>query len=189
MVTATSVDRERSAIVEQTAQAVSADQFKSAFRNHPAGVAVVSASAGGVNAALTVSSLSSLSAEPPLLVFSVSDISSSTPVVLAAETVVVHMLDAGCAWLAKLGAERGADRFRDAEQWDVLPGGEPFFVGAPVIVRARMVDRVRAGSSTLCIVEAVEIVDRGEAESDAARPLVYHNRTWHELSPASTLAF
>ncbi|WP_349429030.1 flavin reductase family protein [Microbacterium sp. LWS13-1.2] len=173
--------------MQQTVETVSADQFKRAFRNHPAGVAVVSASVDGDRAALTVSSLSSLSAEPPLLVFSVSDMSSSTPVVLAAKTVVVHMLDANCAWLAKLGAERGADRFSDANRWAIFPEGEPFFVDAPVVIRARVVDHVRAGSSTLCIVEAIEIVDRDAAESDSGRPLVYHNRTWHELGPGSTL--
>lgn len=171
----------------QMIAAVSSDQFKSAFRNHPAGVAVVTATDNGHHVAMTVSSLSSLSAEPPLLVFSVSDMSSSTPVVLAADTLAVHMLDSDCAWLARLGAERGADRFGDPQTWSVLSGGEPYFVDAPVVIRARILDRVRAGSSTLCIVEAVEIVERIEASTAVARPLVYHNRTWHELSDGSTL--
>ncbi|WP_341996639.1 flavin reductase family protein [Microbacterium sp. LWH7-1.2] len=169
----------------QTTAAVSADQFKSAFRNHPAGVAIVTATDNGRHVAMTVSSLSSLSAEPPLIVFSVSDMSSSTPVVLSADSLVVQMLDAECAWLAKLGAERGADRFGDPTTWSTLSGGEPYFVDAPVVIRARVIERVRAGSSTLCVVEAVEIVEKPAAS--AARPLVYHNRTWHELSDESAL--
>jgi hypothetical protein len=43
---------------------------------------------------MTASSVFSVSAEPPVLVFSVSQMSSAAPTLLAADTLVVHMLTA-----------------------------------------------------------------------------------------------
>ena len=51
---------------------VDIDVFKSAFRAHPSGIAVLTADAGDGPVAMTISSLSSLSTDPPLVVFSAS---------------------------------------------------------------------------------------------------------------------
>ncbi|MEV4775951.1 flavin reductase [Microbacterium sp. LTA6] len=162
----------------QTVETVSPDQFKSAFRNHPAGFALVTATENGQHIALTVSSLSSLSAEPPLLVFSVPDLSSNAPVILETESVVVHMPDTDSSWLARLGTLSGADRFGDTGKWSLLSTGEPYFMDASVVIRARVVNRVRAGASTLCIAEATEIVEN--SESGSVRPHAHPNRARQE---------
>lgn len=99
--------------IDAVTQSISSEDFKSAFRNHPAGVAVLTALAGEDHAAMTVSSLFSISAEPPLIGFSVSDMSSAAGVFNAASTIVIHMVDANSLWLAKLGATSGARRFED----------------------------------------------------------------------------
>ncbi|MGP3972374.1 flavin reductase family protein [Streptomyces sp. 6N223] len=168
---------------------ISTEDFKSTFRNHPAGVAVLTAVAGDEHAAMTVSSLFSISADPPLIGFSVSDASSTARVFNAADTVIIHMVDTDSLWLAKLGATSGVTRFEDSTQWDVLGSGERYFPGAPTIVRAAVVDRVRAGGSTLCVAHAVELV-KSEADDDAMEPtpIVYHNRRWHRLNGSSALA-
>ncbi len=73
--------------------------------------------------ALTATSVASVSADPPMLMFSVSDASSSSPTVAAADTVVVHLLAAEQLHLAKLGATSGIDRFADAPSGrGCLPG-------------------------------------------------------------------
>lgn len=166
---------------------ISADDFKSAFRNHPAGVAVLTATDGNDHAAMTVSSLFSISAEPPLIGFSVSDMTSAARVFNSAETVIIHMVDADSVWLAKLGATSGITRFEDTSQWDVLDSGERIFPAAPTIVRAAVLDRIRAGGSTLCVVKAVELL-KSETIDDSAVPIVYHNRQWHRLNGSSALA-
>ena len=88
-------------------------RFTAAFRAHPAGVALVTADAGGGPVALTATSVASVSADPPMLMFSVSDASSSSPTIAVADTVVVHLLRAEQLHLAKLGATSGIDRFAD----------------------------------------------------------------------------
>ncbi|MDQ1115594.1 flavin reductase (DIM6/NTAB) family NADH-FMN oxidoreductase RutF [Microbacterium testaceum] len=177
-----------------TPLSLTADDFRYAFRSHPAaGVAIVTADAGDGPVAMTVSSVASVSIAPPTLVFSASALSSSTPTILRADTVVVHMLAADQLALAKLGAQRGVDRFGSDVDWDRLPTGEPYYPGAHWL-RGRIVQRVDASGSTLIVVEAIEAKPRGETEEHDPTPLVYHNRQWHTLSersalPAATVPF
>lgn len=164
---------------------VSADDFKFAFRNHPAGVALITADAGAGPVALTATSVSSLSAEPPLLVFSVSSTSSSAPTIRAADTAIVHLLSAEQLELAKLGATSGIDRFAAGAQWRRLETGEPVFLGVQSWLRGRISTQVEIGGSTVILLHVIETSETdGSAETT---PLVYHNRTWHRLGETSVI--
>lgn len=165
---------------------VAADDFRFAFRAHPAGVAVITADAGDGPVAMTVSSVASVSIDPPTIMFSASAISSSTPVFRRAETVVVHLLEADQIALAKLGARSGAERFGNEVEWGRLPTGEPYYPG-PTWLRGRVTQRVDVNGSTVIIVEAIEAKPRVAAEESDPVPLVYHNREWHVLSEKSNL--
>ncbi|OIJ65499.1 flavin oxidoreductase [Streptomyces mangrovisoli] len=164
---------------------LSADEFKRAFRNHPAGVAVITADTEQGPVGLTATSVISVSAEPPMLVFSLSSASSSAPGIATARTVVVHLLSAAQLPSARLFATSGVDRFADRESWGRLATGEPFLHRAPVWIRGRIVDRMRAGQSTMVAVHALQAHIAPAAE-DA--PLVHHNRGWHRLGSHSLLA-
>jgi flavin reductase (DIM6/NTAB) family NADH-FMN oxidoreductase RutF len=165
---------------------LSADQFKAAFRNHPAGVAVVTADPGDGPVGLTATSVISVSANPPLLVFSLSAFSSAAPALARAETVVVHLLGVEQVQLAKTFATSGIDRFADQDSWSRLVTGEPVLAGASTWLRGRIVNRMEAGDST---VVAVQVLQAQTPELDETPvPLVYHNRTWHSLGEQSVLA-
>ncbi|MFE2063010.1 flavin reductase family protein [Streptomyces sp. NPDC059467] len=169
-------------------ESLPAETFRSAFRMHPSGVAVVTADLGARPVAITVSSLASVSAEPPLIVFSVSSGASSSSVLRRADSVVVHMVGSDQLWLAQLGATSGVDRFADTSTWTRLVTGEPVFTAAPVWVRGKVVSRIEAGEASIFVVHAVAAaVPEGAAEPVAA-PLVYHSRSWHRLDDRSMLA-
>jgi len=178
------IDRNVPALDETS---LSADDFKLAFRHHPAGVALITADDGTRPVALTATSVFSASAEPPLIVFSISDLSSSTPVIDAAETLVVHLLSADQIDLAKLGSTSGIDRFADTSIWGRLPTGEPYFPAARTWIRGRIIDRMRAGMSTIVAVHALEARLPLDEAAENAAPLVYHNRTWHGIGEHSRL--
>ncbi len=161
------------------------DEFKAAFRQHAAGIAVITGDAGNGPVAMTASSVFSVSAEPPVLVFSISDASSAAPTLLAAETLVVHMLTAENLDLAILGATSGIDRFQDTSIWARLPSGEPYFTAAHAWLRGRVVDQMQIGNSTVVAVHALEASIPNDAGD--SQPLVYHNRTWHKLSGNSKI--
>lgn len=163
---------------------VSADDFKSAFREHPGGVTVITADAGNGPVALTATSVSSVSADPPLLVFSVSVHSSSAPTLTTAETVVIHFIDDANLPLALLGATSGIDRFGNEALWTRLVTGEPVFHGVPRWIRARVVNRFEAGGSTVVIAHAVQV---NIGDEPTGNGLVYVNREWHQLGSHSRI--
>ncbi|TQL47492.1 flavin reductase (DIM6/NTAB) family NADH-FMN oxidoreductase RutF [Homoserinimonas aerilata] len=166
-------------------EGLTASEFKTVFRNHPAGVAVITADAGDGPVGLTATSVFSVSAEPPLLVFSVSSQSSSAPTILAADTVVVHLLGAEQLDIATLCATSDIDRFADTTIWDTLPSGEPYFTASDTWIRGRVVSRMEAGNSTVVAVHALEASVPDDLSD--ADPLVYHNRTWHSLGEHSRI--
>jgi flavin reductase (DIM6/NTAB) family NADH-FMN oxidoreductase RutF len=162
---------------------LSAEEFKAVFRNHPAGVAVITADAGQGPVGLTATSVFSVSAEPPLLVFSVSSLSSATPTILKADTLVVHLLGTRQLDLATLCSTSGIDRFADTSRWDRLITGEPYFLGTDSWIRGRVVERMEAGNSTVIAVHALQ----SHLAEEPSAPLVYHNRTWHEIGEHTAL--
>jgi flavin reductase (DIM6/NTAB) family NADH-FMN oxidoreductase RutF len=169
---------------------LTAEDFKAAFRNHPAGVSVVTADPGDGPVGLTATSVFSVSANPPLLVFSLSGRSSSAPALRRAETVVVHLLGADQLDLARTFSTSGIDRFADTSTWTRLVTGEPVLPSANAWLRGRIVDQMEAGDSTVVAVQVLQ-VKIPDAESRAAgksHPLVYHDRTWHQLGDHSAIS-
>lgn len=165
---------------------VSADEFKAVFRGHPGGIAVITAQGEDGPVALTASSVSSVSVDPPLLIFSTSVLSSATPAIVAAETIVVHLLDADDLDLARLGATSGVDRFADTDAWTRLSTGEPVYRGVRAWVRCAVVSRMDAGSSVVIAAQALQAhVERDTPPAEAGNGLVYHNRVWHRLGEHS----
>lgn len=165
-------------------------KFISAFRHHPAGVAVITADAGEGPVGLTATSVASVNADPPMLVFSASGRSSSTPTILAAETLVVHLLDERDISIAQLCATSGVNRFRDTSLWDRLPTGEPRFHVATSWMRVHVLNTIDAEGSHVIVAQVLECGGRNTDPSlaGATRPLVYHARSWHALGEASKIA-
>lgn len=92
--------------------------------------------------------------------------------------------------LAKLCATSGVNRFAEGS-WSRLPTGEPVYPWVHAWIRGRIVNRLAAGASTIFVVGALAAsapkAGSDEADADTARPLVYHNRTWHVLDDSSKL--
>ncbi|WP_203136947.1 flavin reductase family protein [Microbacterium sp. JZ31] len=165
--------------------ALDADGFKSLFRGHPGGVAVVTAEGPDGPVALTATSVASVSVDPPILIFSVSSLSSATPSILASDSIVVHLLDSADLSLAKLASTSGVDRFADRSAWTRLPTGEPLYHGVRAWTRCAIVSRLEAGGSTVIAAHALQgAANRGP---EGEPPLVYHNRTWHALGDHSRI--
>ncbi|MFV0253245.1 MAG: flavin reductase family protein [Beutenbergiaceae bacterium] len=164
---------------------IAAQDFKHAFRNHPVGVAVVTADVGQGPVAMTVSSLSSVCLDPPTLTFSASAISSATPTIRQAGTLVVHLVASDRVDLAELGAKSGIDRFADDIDWSRLPTGEPYYPNANAWLRCQVVDRLDVHGSWLIIAEAIGAKPHGNGSDP--QPLVYHNRNWFSLGDKAVL--
>lgn len=168
--------------------AVTSEIFKAAFRGHPGGVSVITADAGDGPVALTATSVASVNADPPLLMFSVTTMSSATKVIVRAKTVVVHLLDTEDIDLARTGATKGIDRFADTTAWTKLSTGETVFHGARAWLRCQVIDTIDADGSTVIAARVLQAgVNRDVTSPDAPDALAYVNRRWHRLNDASAI--
>ncbi|HWU07698.1 MAG TPA: flavin reductase family protein [Streptomyces sp.] len=142
--------------------------LRSVFRQHAAGVAVITA-AGAGPVGFTATSLNSVAAEPPLISFGVGTSSSSWPVIAEAGHVGVHILGEDQRELAATFARSGADRFGPSTDWRRGPEGVPLLGGVVAWLVCRVAARIPAGDHRIVIAEVVA----GDPSGDGL-PLVYH---------------
>lgn len=155
--------------------------FKDLFRRHPAGVAVVTLrDEAGTAIGFTATSVISVSAQPAVLAFSITQVSSAWPALARASSAVVHFLDEDQADLSVRFATPGIDRFAGIAT-HTLPTGEPLLAAARSWARIRIDQRVPAGSSYLVLGEVTQLQDQAAAATAAAPTarLVYVDRTYH----------
>ncbi len=154
-----------------------ADRFKAGFRRHAAGVALVVGETPDGPVGATVSSVASVSVEPPLLSFSLLRASSTGGRLAAAGELSVFVLADDQADLAAVFADRDAERFTDAQGWRREPSGL-VLPGALATFRGRPAHVLPAGGSRL-VVLAVDEIELGAPGS----PLVHHDRDYWTPAP------
>jgi flavin reductase (DIM6/NTAB) family NADH-FMN oxidoreductase RutF len=147
----------------------SPDLLRSVFRRHAAGVAVITAY-DGAPVGFTATSLTSVSAEPPMLSFGIGTGSSSWPVMAEADHVGVHILGAHQQDLAATFARSGADRFAAPTRWRHGPEGVPLLDDVQAWLVCRITARVPAGDHRIVVAEVLAGDSAGPG-----RPLLYHD--------------
>ena len=112
---------------------VSSADFRGAMRHLTGGVSVITAGRGRDITGMTVTSVSSLSVDPPTLFVSINREASSFPLIRRYGAFGVNMLNADQLDIAERfagkGGLKGADRFAGAE-WVTAVSGVPLLVGA-----------------------------------------------------------
>jgi len=153
------------------------DRFKTAFRQHPAGVALIAASTSEGPVGLTASSVASVSADPPALSFSVTRATGSAGGILGADTFTVHLLSEQNAPIAAVFSRSGSERFTPEQGWTTLPTGEPYLPAAPAALRCRALTTVPIGASSLVLAEVLDVV-----VDNHDTPLIYVDRAFRALA-------
>ncbi len=157
-----------------------ATTFRSVFAEHPAGVCIVLWGSPEVAGGLTASSVASVSADPPLLAFSVDRRSARLADLRSAEHLTVSFLAAGQEPVAQLFAVRGADPL-PALPLARTPSGAPVVAGSRGWIRAAPETQTEVGGSVLIVLRAIELhMTTGRA------PLVYWQRRFGTVVHAPT---
>jgi flavin reductase (DIM6/NTAB) family NADH-FMN oxidoreductase RutF len=165
----------------EPAEPIDSAAFRAIFRRHPAGVAVVALSDGDRPVGFTATSVISVSAEPPVLVFSIAGTSSSWPALARATSLTVNFLAADQVDISARFATSGIDRFAGVG-WQRLPTGEPVIAGVPAWVRGDVLQRTPIGASFLIAVRAVQA-----QQHDDMAPLIYHDRSYHRVDGSTAV--
>jgi flavin reductase (DIM6/NTAB) family NADH-FMN oxidoreductase RutF len=159
---------------------VTADEFRSVFRDHAARVVVVTAAGAGGPAGFTATSLSSVSIRPPMVSFAVARTASAWATVSRSQRLAVHLLADDQDQLARTFATSGIDRFADVE-WRPGAGGEPIIDGCAAYLCCQVVQHVPAGDHVLVLARVAEVqLDR------PGSPLIYHDGGYARVSPVAS---
>ena len=145
------------------------------FRRWPAGVSVVVTELDGRRAALTVSSLASLSLEPPLVGISIAHEASIHELLRDAGTWAASVLSGGQDGLAQHFA-RSVPPIALWNGIDVREDDPRLLSGAAGWLTARTVDEVRTGDHTFFVGELLTV-----EEGRAPDSLCYVHRGYHAL--------
>ncbi|MFE5142458.1 flavin reductase family protein [Streptomyces fagopyri] len=159
-----------------THQLASPELLRSVFRRHAAGVAVITAQGGEGPVGFTATSLTSVSAEPPIVSFGVGSGASSWPAISESDHVGVHILGEHQRELAATFARSGADRFGAPTRWRAGPERVPVLDDVLAWLVCRIVARVPAGDHRIVLAEVV----LGDPSGDG-RPLLYHQGRFNGL--------
>ena len=139
---------------------VSSDEFRGAMRHLAGGVSVITAGRGRDISGMTVTSVSSLSVDPPALIVSINREASSWPLVKRYGFFGVNILTSDQIDIAERftgkGGLKGAARFAGAD-WTTRASGVPLLVGALAAIDCEVEDVVERHSHAIVIGRVLDV--------------------------------
>jgi flavin reductase (DIM6/NTAB) family NADH-FMN oxidoreductase RutF len=143
----------------------SSDDFRSAMRHLAGGVSVITAGRGKEITGMTVTSVSSLSVDPPTLIVSVNRDASSWPVLKRHGFFGINILAAEQLEIAERfsgkGGLKGAERFADA-QWITRRSGVPLLAGALTAIDCAVEETIERHSHAIVIGRVLDVQASGK---------------------------
>ncbi|WP_158566870.1 flavin reductase family protein [Actinomadura craniellae] len=168
----------RSTAVTGTGRPVSFNgrDFRRALGQYTTGVAVVTArAAGGRRVGMTVNSFTSVSLDPPMVLWCPGKDAPSLPDFAGAPYFAINVLAAGQHPLSRRFATPAEDKFGGVPTADGI-GGVPLLPGAVARFECRTARCIDAGDHVIMLGEVVRYDAPGGA------PLVYHSGRYHVVS-------
>jgi len=159
-------------------QGVSSDEFRHACGRFATGVTVASVFDGnGTPHGLTVSSFTSVSLEPPLVLICLGHAVTSVDHFRAATHFGINVLDDNQRDLSDRFARKGFDRF-DGLDWQRGANGVPLLTQCLAAMECAVEQRITAGDHDIFIGRMVSArVEEGE-------PLIYYGSRYRSLTVA-----
>ena len=159
------------------ASVLSTEAFRSALRQFPTGVTIVTAADGPRLVGMTANSFASVSLDPPLVLWSVAKNAPSCPAFLAADGFAVHFLGADHRDLALRFAASGSDKFADMA-FSLGVTGAPLLDGLAPILECRTWARYEGGDHMILVGEVVRLV------AQPHEPLLFHSGVLRRIEPS-----
>jgi flavin reductase (DIM6/NTAB) family NADH-FMN oxidoreductase RutF len=135
-------------------------EFRGAMRHLPGGVSIITVGRDKDISGMTVTSVSSLSIEPPTLIVSVNRESSSWPLLKRHGAFGINILNADQLDVAERfsgkGGVKGADRFAGAD-WRTGLSGTPLLQGALAAIDCEVEEAIERHSHAIVIGRVVDV--------------------------------
>jgi 3-hydroxy-9,10-secoandrosta-1,3,5(10)-triene-9,17-dione monooxygenase reductase component len=152
-----------------------AGHFRRVLSHFASGVVIVTGVLNGEPVGLTCQSFTSLSLDPPMVLFCPSKTSTSWPLLATVPYLCINVLSARQRALSDGFARSGTDKFAGVA-WSPTLHGAPALDGAVAHIEGRVAARHDGGDHHIvtCVVEALS------AEQDPD-PLLYYRSGYHAL--------
>lgn len=157
------------------------EQLRRSLRQHPAGVAVVTAGEWRRPVGLTVTTFTSVSLTPALVSLLVARSASVWPTFEQSARIGVHLLPAHARELAMTFARPGIDRFAPPTRWAPDIHGVPVLQDAGIRLSCVVHQLIPIGDHVL-VVARVEAVHHPE---EAHEPLLWHDGGFADIAPVA----
>ncbi|MGX8909575.1 flavin reductase family protein [Streptomyces netropsis] len=138
---------------------VGAGELRTALRGHASGVAVLTAATPSGPAGVTITSFTSVSAEPALVSFALAETSSTWARIKDCRRFGIQLLGAAQRDVAERFAAAGVDRFAPPTRWHTGPHGVPLLDDCAAWLVGTRHRQLKLGDHELivCAVEHVRI--------------------------------
>lgn len=151
-------------------------QFRAALGQFATGICVVTtAREGGEPIGMTVNSFSSVSLEPPLILWSIQNSAECFPVFMQANHFAMNVLCLEQEALSVLYSQRGIQPMR-REHYALGSSGSPLLKGALASFECRVWARYPGGDHQIIVGEVI-----GQHVRPSGRPLLYHQGRYAEI--------
>lgn len=162
--------------IDRAAPAPGPRELRAALGRFATGVTIVTCrDADGSAVGLTCNSFNALSLEPPLVLWSLRQSSSSLAAFMAAPCFAVNVLAEDQIELSRrFAGSATSDKFGDGV-WHDGAGGAPMLVGAAAVFECETISRQEAGDHRLFIGRVLHLSDA------SLPPLVFHGGRYHML--------
>ena len=156
---------------------LSEQQFRALLSNFATGITIVSClDAQGQKIGVTINSFSSVSLEPPLVLFSLAHDTYWRYALLAADTLAISMLAVDQTAISNRFAAPGPDHW-DGIEAPMTPRGAPLIPGHIGALECQISQQIPAGDHVVVLCQVTELIVGSGAE-----PLIYFRSTYRNLS-------
>ncbi|MBJ9974269.1 flavin reductase family protein [Pseudomonas sp. S75] len=148
---------------------IDATLYKHVLGSFPSGVTVITTlDDDGSVVGLTASAFSSLSMEPPLVLFCPNYSSDSYPVLIKQKRFAIHLLSGEQQAEAYAFAKKGKDK-AEGLQWSLSALGNPLLAGATAIIECELWREYEGGDHAIMVGKVHNLI----VPDDAPSPMVY----------------
>ena len=169
------IPRGRCFIRKATSLAIDQDEFRRVLGHFASGVTVVTVCHEDVYYGITVSSFTSLSLVPPLVLICIDQRVATHPALEGAGSFAVNILADDGEWLSRHFASRESDKFKGIAYQTGLVGA-PLLDDALATLECRIVSQVPGGDHTIFMGEVLASTAR------QGKPLLYFRSGYHQLA-------
>lgn len=152
------------------------DELREIMGHYATGATIVTATWDGRPYGLAVNSLTSVSLDPPLILFCPAKASDTWPAIRDAGHFVVNILGRGQDHLCRTFSKKGIDRFAGLA-YGYSPSGSPVLNDSVAFLECRIESIHEAGDHFVTLGRVLDLGVTGEAQ-----PLVFYRGAFHDLA-------